>query len=345
MSNEARPNRALLVGSVPLANNEAVFRAASRHLGQFLKRMPDGETGPRINWIEWQFPMLNQNPAFETVTATDVPRPDCGPRLRLKRDIDPAGIFGPLGYAKAAADSYAVFADLQSQGVVPPDVKFQVSLPTPFAVLFGRFEPDSFPAVEPAYERALSNEISTMLNAIPAERLAIQWDVAVEIIRLENEKQKPGSAPFPGFEAATLQRLVRLGEAVPAGVELGYHLCYGDRDHRHSIEPSDLEICVSVSNSLAKGVSRSIEWVHMPVPHDRQDAAYFQPLEELRPRPATEVYLGLVHYRDGAAGTRERIKVAQGFIDGFGVATECGLGRRPSETIDALLRIHAAVMD
>ena len=36
-----------LAGSVPLANAEDVFRRVTRSLGDRLRRIPDGETGPR----------------------------------------------------------------------------------------------------------------------------------------------------------------------------------------------------------------------------------------------------------------------------------------------------------
>ena len=36
-----------LVGSVPLASSEDVFRLAARLLGSHLKRIPDGESGER----------------------------------------------------------------------------------------------------------------------------------------------------------------------------------------------------------------------------------------------------------------------------------------------------------
>src|SRR5258705_10739780 len=80
----------------------------------------------------------------------------------------------------------------------------------------------------------------------------------------------------------------------------------------------------------------------MPVPRDRADEAYFAPLRDLHLQPGTELYLGLVHFSDGEAGTRRRIEAAQQAGTEFGVATEGGFGRRPPETVADLLRIHAA---
>jgi len=50
-----------------------------------------------------------------------------------------------------------------------------------------------------------------------------------------------------------------------------------------------------------------------------------------------------VHHTDGVAGTRDRIAAAEKVVTDFDVATECGFGRRPMESIPELLDIHAAV--
>ncbi len=44
----------LLVGSVPLTSPSAVFAEAGARLGSLAKRIPDGETGVRKDWIFWQ---------------------------------------------------------------------------------------------------------------------------------------------------------------------------------------------------------------------------------------------------------------------------------------------------
>jgi hypothetical protein len=54
-----------LIGSVPLANAETVFRAVAAVLGPYLRRMPDGETGERRRWIYFQRLMLEHHRAME----------------------------------------------------------------------------------------------------------------------------------------------------------------------------------------------------------------------------------------------------------------------------------------
>jgi hypothetical protein len=47
-----------LVGSVPLIDTDKVMRAASSILGSRLRRLPDGETGSRKDFLNWQWPVF-----------------------------------------------------------------------------------------------------------------------------------------------------------------------------------------------------------------------------------------------------------------------------------------------
>jgi len=339
ISAQAQPRGVHLVGSVPLNNAEEVFRAASSTLSDRLRRVPDGETGIRTNWIVWQINFLTQNPHLE-VLPPDPKAYAPLPSIRLRSPASPEDItFDQLGYAGAAIASYAVFTQLKQAGIIPAHYRFQVSLPTPLAPVVAFVAPEDRAIVEPAYEKAMFAELDRITAAIPRDELAIQWDVAVEFGILEDIR----FTTSPELKRGIVDRLIHLGDRVPADVELGYHLCYGDAGHKHFKEPEDTSKLVEVANAISAGVKRTINWIHMPVPRNRTDDAYFAPLRNLQLHPETELYLGLVHYTDGVEGTRKRIAAAQRVVTNFGVATECGFGRRPPETIPDLLRIHSAV--
>ena len=334
----------LLVGSFAAPTAEDVFRTVSRELGGRVRRIPDGETGDRSQWIRWQVFAFRDNPAF-------VPDPHLKGSdyqtdfYMLRPDLKPEQLtFGPLGYAENALASYAVFARLKREGAVRPDCRIQISLPTPYNVLDRHVSPKDRLAVEVAYERQMLAEVDEMVRGIPNQELAIQWDAAHEVQNLAGAREG-WFENRAGEEAEILGRLVRLGNHIPESVELGYHLCYGDFGHRHVVEPEDTGLMVGLTNQLSQLIGRSIQWVHMPVPRDRSDDAYFAPLRDLRLRPETRLYLGLVHYTGGVAGTRKRIEVAEKFVSDFGIATECGLGRRDPATLRELLQIHAKVVD
>ena len=328
-----------LVGSVPLASSEAVFRTVADEIGDRLRRIPDGETGPRSDWIVWQLPVFTTQRQLEVVPpGADSWRPL--PRVRLATGARAESVtFGALGYADAALSSYRVFARLKRDGVVPVACRFQVCLPTPLAPISAFVVPEHQELLEPIYEEQVLGELRTILQELPHDQLAIQWDTNFELGMLE------GVFPvwFGDVKGGILERLLRISRHVPPDVQLGYHLCYGDVQHRHFKEPADAGKLVEVANALAASLGRPLTWIHLPVPRERLDEAYYAPLRDLRLRAETELYLGLLHHTDGVEGTRRRIETAHRFVSGFGVATECGWGRRPAATIPDLLRIHAAV--
>ncbi len=109
---------------------------------------------------------------------------------------------------------------------------------------------------------------------------------------------------------AVANSIAQLSDQIPPAIELGLHICYGDRDHHHFIEPTDLGTAVAFANRLFAMIERPIGWLHLPVPKDRDDDAYFAPLDKLRLRAGTQLYLGLVHLGDGVAGARRRMAAA-----------------------------------
>ena len=328
-----------LVGSVPLASTEVVFRTIAAAIGDRLRRLPDGETGPRSDWIVWQLPIFTAQPALEIVPpAPQSWRPL--PRVRLADERHPEEVrFEALGYADAAIASYRTFARLKRDGVVPVACRFQVSLPTPLAPVCAFVVPEHQHLLEPLYEAQLLAELAVILQEVPHDQLAIQWDTNFEFGMLE------GVFPvwFDDVKGGILERLLRLSRDVPQDVELGYHFCYGDVQHRHYTEPADAGRLVEIANALTASLGRPLSWLHMPVPRPRVDDAYYAPLSELRLRAETELYLGLVHYTDGVDGTLCRMAAASRFVSGFGVATECGWGRRAPSTLSTLLEIHRAL--
>ncbi|MGE5689072.1 MAG: class I SAM-dependent methyltransferase [Pseudomonadota bacterium] len=330
------PLGAHLVGSLPLASAEAVFRLVAGELGGRVRRIPDGETGPRADWIVWQYPVLSARPEFEVAPPT--PRSYRAlPRLRVREGEDASALdFGSLGYADAAAASYAAFAVLKRDGVVPRACRFQVSLPTPLAPVSAFVALEDQAAVEPAYEHAMLLELERILDAVPHDQLAVQWDTNLELGMLGEDVP----APFDDVAEEILRRLLRIGAAIPPEVELGYHFCSGHDEGAPRHVPADLGGTVQLANALAAGLARSLDWLHLPLAAAPDDAAFVAPLARLRVQPGTEVYLGLLHPEEREAEARTRIEVAHGALETFGVATPCGWGRLAPRLVPELVARH-----
>jgi hypothetical protein len=340
-----RPLGALLVGSVPLADTDSVLKTCATHLGSHLRRIPDGETGTRTIWVTWQQGLFADHPDLE-----EQPTPEGQyapyPRYGVREGVDPAAVrFDDLGYARYAIESYERFAALKRAGSIPAHMRFQISLPTPLSPLNNFAAVDQRAVLEPAYEDAMLREVDAIAHALPHDQIAIQWDIAFEMGFVEGIPHPMFTPWFDDPLGGSVERIARAAERVPEGVETGHHLCYGDFGHEHFLQPADATRLVEMANAIHAATSRPIAWLHLPVPRERTDATYYEPLRDLQLHPATELYLGLVHLTDGEDGARARIAAAQMFVSTFGVATECGFGRRPAEAVAPLLDLHAAVAD
>jgi len=329
-----------LVGSVGLDTVPEVFAAAGKYLGPFLKRVPDGEVGGRRLWVSWQYPLLRASPFLQ---AEAVPS-NSGvgfPVMRVAGGVKPEEIrFGELGYAREARASYVDFLAARDAGVLPRQVRFQVSLPTPYAVVTSFCAPQSIAAILPAYEAAMLREAATVCAAIPHSDLCLQWDVCHEMLTWDG--RWPRRPPFADMDRQFAAAFARLSAVVPLDVELGIHLCYGDFEGRHFVEPQDATKMVELANLIAGSIERPLAYIHMPVPIGRSDDAYFAPMKNLRLPASTELYLGLVHAQDGVEGTRRRMAAARNHAPPFGIASECGISRaRKPEVVEEFLRVYA----
>jgi hypothetical protein len=332
-----------LIGSIPLGSSEEVFRTLAKELGSHLGRMPDGETGERSRWVYFQGQMLRTHPAME-IDPTVPPFPFVQwdgkvvreiPQVRFKPGIDPDKVVFETGYDNAALASYDVFKRLRDAGAIAGVTRFQVSLPTPHSSGYLYVSGPARQTYFRVYERALLGALANIVKAIPAQDLTIQWDVCQEVLAFENYfKDRPAD-----YKKQTFDMLGRLGNAVPIGVELGYHLCYGSPADEHLVQPKDTAILVEMMEGIAAATRRPIDFFHIPVPKERADDAYYAPLENWRRPAGTELYLGLLHH-DDAAGDKRRIAVAKTFIDDFGLSAECGWGRTEPGRLPGLLKGH-----
>ncbi len=330
-----------LVGSVALDSVVEVFETAGAVLGTRLKRIPDGEPGGRRLWISWQYPLLRANPYLDPVPEAERGSAGSVP-LRISDGVKPEDVrFGELGYAREARASYLDFLAARKAGHIVAGTRFQVCLPTPLAVIGAFCRGTDMLAIERAYERTMIAEVKAIAAAIPHADLCLQWDVCNEMLMWDGQLARMIPPEFQDVQGEILARLRRLADAVPDDIEMGVHLCYGDLDAKHYVEPRDAGKMTELSNAFAKASSHPIAYIHMPVPIERDDDAFYRPLADLALQPGTELYLGLVH-ADGAVRTRQRIEVAQKYVTDFGIATECGMGRkRTPDVVRSILHIHA----
>jgi methionine synthase II (cobalamin-independent) len=337
-----RPDSAYLVGSVGLDSVDEIFRIVGRKLGRRLKRVPDGEVGPRRLWASFQYPLLRASPFLRPDPSGAVRATSKFPLLALAEGVNADEIsFGELGYAREARASYLDLQAAKKRGDFPAHVRLQVCMPTPYGIIYAFGAPKDVQAIERAYEKAMIAEVRSLCDAIPHEHLSIQWDFCHEMIALDGQPQD-WFPPQGSSQAEIMARMQRICAAVPADVELGIHICYGDFGAKHFIEPKDASRMVDVANGMAAAITRPISYIHFPVPVGRADRDYFAPFKDLKLDPNTEIYLGLVHVADGVDGVLKRIETAGEFVPQFGIATECGIARaRKPDLVHRILDTYA----
>lgn len=322
---------------------EEVFERLSETVGPYISRIPDGETGKRSRWIAFQREMLMEHPDIEidpTVPELEIREWNgrllrAMPLLRFKDGRDLNCISFETGYDTAALDSYGVFRTMRSDGHIPEGIRFQVCLPTPMSTACMYMSHKAHRDFIDVYERSLLTALERILKAVPHEDLAIQYDVCQEVLIFEDYfPHRPND-----YKDQVFDLLGRLGDAVSDDVELGYHLCYGSPADEHLVMPRDTEILVEMLNGIDAAVTRKIDFLHIPVPRDRTDDGYFQPLRDLDIGSDTELYVGLIHH-DDEAGDAARIDAARKYLDDFGISTECGWGRTDPARVPGLLESH-----
>jgi len=357
----------LLVGSVARPADgwtvEDVFTRCADVLGDLVSMLPDGELGDRSQWITY-IARHAYGPHPDVVTLSRHTYEDWKPkhyndqwRVAVRDGVEQIR-FPKIGYADEAKRSYEVFRRLRDEGAIRPGTRFLVALPlTESAVRAFVGTGRDFETLWEGFNEAIGREIAEIASAIPHDDLAIQWDMARETAAVEGlefnfSDSELDRVPRDGLEryAAALHEL---SPAIPDGVWLGLHVCYGSLQHKEGESPDsahytpirDLGVAVAMLNRGIEACGRHVDFVHTPVQLADLRDEHYAPLEHLAVGDA-RVYLGLIDPWDGVQGALQRIEIARRHLDDFGVSTPCGWGRRPlSETPESLIALNRAVVE
>jgi hypothetical protein len=334
----------LLVGSLPAESTKAAFQAGAEFFGDLVFGLPDGETGPRAAWVGYERQRLVEpNPDVALVRGTT------SPTGRARHVYETSVYTLREGVSEIrwdtwpriddAIESYAVFAGLRDDGVIPQGLRFQIGLPFPESAMnmFRENVRRDYPIVERAYEDLVARELGRLLDAVPARDLAIQWDMAFETKDIEGVLAWMPEGAWERF-AGPVRRLTSL---IPEDVLVGYHLCHGTFPEWPMYEPQDMSVLVRMANYAVAESGRQVDWLHLAGPRvlRSEDKRFFRPLADLDASGA-RVYLGIVQPVDGAAGLRRRLDTARRYIGDFGVAMYCGFGRQPGHDGRETMREH-----
>ena len=226
-------------------------------------------------------------------------------QVRFKPGVDPATVAFETGYDKAALASWEIFKRLRDCRRHPQGTCASRSrLPTPQASGYLYVSGPARETYFEVYERALKAALANIVKAIPAP-ISRSSGTSARKCWPSRTTSRTGR---PHYKKQTFDMLGRLGDAVPAGVEMGYHLCYGSPRDEHLVQPKDAAILVEMLNGIVAATKRRIDFLHIPVPKDRTDDAFYAPLKDFK-RPAGHQALSrpaAPRRRRGRQGARRR---------------------------------------
>jgi len=179
--------------------------------------------------------------------------------------------------------------------------------------------------VAPAYEEAMIRELQKLALAIPPRTWPSSGTCAPRCLDIEGIFATPGDR-FQRYVDA----ISRLSHTLPAGALLGYTSAMPTWGTSTCWSRTIWLFSVRMANAAFAESGRPVDFYHLTVPRDRDDDAYFQPLENLDVGEG-RVFLGLLHHTDGprrgpSAGSPRRSRTCTSF------------GVRPSVASDAATR-------
>lgn len=317
-----------LVGSLPGLEARTAMTTALDIVGPYLRSLPDGETGPRSNWVGSSIEGLREHP--DLALRKKRLRRDGSGQLQVRKGHRLYGASLDFGHVSATRQSYPIFKELTENR---DDLVFQQGVPGDFDMAALTLGPPAAVRHRRPFTEATLAEIRGV-REIAGPSALFQIEVPLELVLL-------AKAPRPArpLLARLLARNVtRLAAAAAAGTRFAVHLCVGDQDHRALATPSDVLPLVLLANDIIAHWPpvNPLVLVHAPfaaADHPASTApAFLAPLRHLRLPAGVAFAAGFAHedqslrdqvqIRDRAEGLLQREIV---------VAAACGLGRR-SET-------------
>lgn len=347
-STPIRQRAAHLVGSTPFSDTDEALDIMFDRLGPYLETVPDGETGPRQNWIQGLVDSFRQHPDLEPARAGDWSDYDRTPTVHVRRGHRFVSSRLDLGYLRHFEESWPAYQKRRAaaNGALRSGLRFQIGIPGDLDLAVFSF---GNPIVGLRHRSVFRNATLRDIRAVHAragDEVVFQLEVPFELIVL-TQLPTPLVGPVAAFFARGISRLV---EGAPAGSHWGIHLCLGDMNHRAMGRLDDVRRIVSLSNAIVDRwpAGRHLDFMHVPLAAAAEpppaDLAFYAPLREVRLPEGTRFVGGFVH--EDRTLTEQRALLGE--LDRLigrpvDLGCSCGLGRRDAQAALATIDRAAAL--
>ncbi|WP_330178767.1 hypothetical protein OHB26_19800 [Nocardia sp. NBC_01503] len=327
------------VGSFPAASTDDAMRAMLA-AGPRLRTLPTGE----VRRYEWYIqPIIDDLVAQGVLEVSKLGSWRSSkdrPIHRVPRGVELAGGMLNFGYLEEAREALPIFTRLRAVADLP-GLSLQVGMPTDFTMTFIATGVTGLRRHRKAFQEATIREI-TAIRELAGDDVVVQLEATGEMVLMA--KTQPVHRRIDA--AVGLARgIAETAAATPAGTRIGVHLCLGSMRNKARTTLRDTRPLVDLANSIARQwpSGRTLEYIHGPLAAGDippvPNYEFYEPLSGLELGRGTRFYAGLVHETPTEAAQVETIRMVEKALGRplDGVASACGLGRRPRLIADALV--------
>ncbi|MET7767868.1 hypothetical protein [Nocardia sp. NPDC005366] len=337
-----------LVGSYPAETAEEAMLAMLDGAGSRLLTLPTGETSRYEYYIQPIIEGLAAQGVLEVKRAGSWNSSRERTVYRVPRGTELTGDSMELGYHGEAVEALPIYRRLRAERDLP-GLPLQIGMPTDFTLAFIAMGIDGIRSHRDAFRDATVRDIAA-IRELAGEEVIVQLEATAEMVLTAK------SAPLHRGLDSILgigKGIAASAAAAPAGTRFGVHLCVGSMNNRSRATMRDARPLVDLANSIARHwpSDRPLEYLHGPlaagdVPPSA-DRRFYAPLSDLDLAPGTRFIAGFVHESPSLEEQSTTLRVIEEALDRRldGIASACGLGRRPRAIADAMVARAAALAE
>ncbi|MFE7796054.1 hypothetical protein [Nocardia sp. NPDC057440] len=328
------------VGSFPAESTDAAMRAMLDRASARRLTLPTGETR-RYEW--YVQPIVEELVAQGALEVKKIGtwRSSRDRTIhRPARDAELTGDMMRLGYLEEATEALPTFQRLRADRGLP-ELALQIGMPTDFTLTFIAMGAAGVRSHRQAFSDATSRDIAAV-REIAGDDVVVQLEATAEMVLMA--KAQPLQQPI-NAALGLGKGIAALAANAPAGTRFGVHMCLGSMRNKARATMRDARPFVDLANSVVRHwpSGRRLEYIHGPlaageIPPSTKPA-FYAPLAGLSLGAGTRFFAGFVHESPSLAQQIETLRMIEKALGRpvDGVATACGLGRRPRPIADALV--------
>ncbi|MEV5835980.1 hypothetical protein [Nocardia sp. NPDC052112] len=327
------------VGSFPGTSTDDAMRAMLDAAGPRLRTLATGETRRYEFYIQPIIEDLVAQGALEVKKSGTWQSSRERTIHRVPQGRELTGDMMDLGYLAEAQEALPIFRDLRATRELP-ELTLQIGMPTDLTLAFIAMGISGVRAHRKAFRDATVRDIAAIHELVGTDGV-LQLEATAEMVLMARTQ------PLHRRLDAALRLgagIAALAESAPAGTRFGVHLCVGSMRNKSRVSMRDLRPFVELANSVVRQwpSDRPLTYLHGPfaagdIPPSA-NPAFYAPLADLSLAEGTNFYAGFVHETPTVAEQVETLRMIENALGRpvDGVASSCGLGRRPRPIADTL---------